>query len=128
MPATGGANTGFISLLARLDRIRCYAASGYYCIGGCAISTTATSLSATWTVAGAQTFTYSASNWVSSFTAGGNSYVVTITSGGYVTITRNSISCGTVGYSIAACPPSYSATITPPSGSCLTELGTATVT
>jgi hypothetical protein len=126
-PTTGYGNIGKIITSGIVETVSPIPASGYYCIGGCQLPTDATSLSATWTVAGAQTFSYSGGNWVSSFTASGNSYIVNIVSAG-VAILRNGVNCGVVGYSIASCPPSYSATITPPTGSCLTELGTATVT
>ena len=106
--------------------IQLSAASGYHCLTACNVPL-ADTLHATWTVAGAQTFTHDGTNWVSSFNASGHAYVVTLTAAGAITITRDGVSCGTVTYSRSACPPSYSATITPPVGSCLTELGTATV-
>lgn len=102
-------------------------ASGYACIAGCLLPISQT-LTATFSTAGAQTLTFSGTTWTGSFTASGNSYVVTIHQSGFVIIDRNGTSCGSVGWAVVSCPPSFSATITPPSGPCLTELGTGTVT
>lgn len=101
--------------------------SGYQCISGCS-TPVAETLNATFTIAGAQTFSFSGSAWTSTFVVSGHTYVATLTNTGTRTITRDGTSCGTIN-GVVTCPTSFSATMVPPAfATCRNEIGTATLT
>ncbi len=103
-------------------------ATGYECIAGC-LQPISETLTVTFSIAGAQTLTFSGSTWTSSFTVSGHAYVVTMDQSHVVTITRDGVSCGTISFILSACPPSFSGIMTIPPGDCRTELGiTGTLT
>jgi hypothetical protein len=96
--------------------------SGYRCLFGCG-APVANTIHATFSTAGAKTLVNSGSGWTVSFTASTHAYVVTINADGTMTITRDGVSCGSATFTINACPPAFSGTITVPTGTCATEIG-----
>lgn len=101
--------------------------SGYHCMSECGIPV-ADTLNATFTIAGAQTFTFSGSAWTSTFDVSGHTYVATLTETATRSITRDGTTCGTIN-GVVTCPTSFSATMLPPAfATCRNEIGTATLT
>jgi hypothetical protein len=104
--------------------------AGYQCFSGGGANCgypVANTLHCTWSIAGAQTFTWSAPFWTSSFSFGGHAYVVKIDATGAMSVTRDGISGGTITFALTSCPLSFAGTITP-TGTVLGELGTGALT
>jgi hypothetical protein len=126
--ATDFASCGQYNAFDGLYPITMSPAAGYQCISGCAVPLAAT-LTATWSMAGAQTLSWTGTAWAGTFLVGGNTYVMTLNTDNTYSLTRNGVACAGASAYITQCPPSFLMLWSLPVGACAADLGTtATVT